>query len=61
MLSSTVKQGPTLLRRRIKKSFLKSTGILTSFPFDFPAYLRPSITLLKQALGPTNPKRNTLV
>jgi len=61
MLGSTVKHSRMLKRRRFKIETLKSTGILTCFPFDPPTFLWLGYALLVQALGPTNPKRNTLV
>jgi len=61
MLGSTVKQSSMLPRRRVKSFPLASTGILTSFPFNPRTFLWPGYTLLRRALGPTNPKRNTLV
>jgi len=61
MLGSTVKQSSIPMRRRLKSASSNSTGILTCFPFNLHAFLRHSHHLLGEALGPTNPKRNTLV
>jgi len=61
MLGSTVKQSSILMRHRLKNVFLNSTGILTCFPFNLHTFLKYSIPLLRVELGPTNPKRNTLV
>jgi len=60
MLGSTVKQSSKPRRRRLNFLSLESTGILTCFPFNSPAFLRPGVILLERVLGPTDPKRNTL-